>query len=154
MTTRHQRPGQRVIVNGKHWILTGNPTLSISQPLGIPTTKTTQGQESPTKRKKSELEAEDSSDDSVTPYYKCHIPPDINESNAESVAREEETQKRILTRKQKSFPCTPSHLRTNLTLTTNLIASQNPARHYGFAVSRTPATTEQSNERNKLVSVD
>ena len=40
------------------------------------------------------------------------------------------------------------------TLTTNLIASQNPARHYGFAVSRTPATTEQSNERNKLVSVD
>jgi hypothetical protein len=40
------------------------------------------------------------------------------------------------------------------TLTKNIIASQNPARHYGFAVSRTPATTEQSNERNKLVSVD
>jgi hypothetical protein len=40
------------------------------------------------------------------------------------------------------------------TLTTNLIASQNPARHFGFAVSQTPATTEQGNERNKLVSVD
>jgi hypothetical protein len=40
------------------------------------------------------------------------------------------------------------------TLTTTIIASQNPARHYGFAVSRTPATTTQSNERNKLVSVD
>ena len=40
------------------------------------------------------------------------------------------------------------------TLTTHIIASQNPARHYGFAVSRTPATTAQSNERNKLISVD
>ena len=39
-------------------------------------------------------------------------------------------------------------------LTTRLLASQNPARHFGFAVSRTPATTAQSNERNKLVSVD
>ena len=40
------------------------------------------------------------------------------------------------------------------TLTTKIMASQNPARHFGFAVSRTPATTAQSNERNKLVSVD
>ena len=40
------------------------------------------------------------------------------------------------------------------TLTTNILASQNPARHFGFAVSRTPATTAQSNERNKVVSVD
>jgi hypothetical protein len=40
------------------------------------------------------------------------------------------------------------------TLTTTIIASQNPARHYGLAVSRTPATTEQSNERIKLISVD
>jgi hypothetical protein len=40
------------------------------------------------------------------------------------------------------------------TLTITIIASQNPARHFGFAVSRTPATTAQSNERNKLVSVD
>ncbi len=40
------------------------------------------------------------------------------------------------------------------TLTTNILASQNPARHFGFAVSRTPATTAQSNERNKIVSVD
>jgi hypothetical protein len=40
------------------------------------------------------------------------------------------------------------------TLTNTIIASQNPARHFGFAVSRTPATTAQSNERNKLVSVD
>ncbi len=39
-------------------------------------------------------------------------------------------------------------------LTTRLLASQNPAQHFGFAVSRTPATTAQSNERNKLVSVD
>jgi hypothetical protein len=39
-------------------------------------------------------------------------------------------------------------------LTTTILASQNPARHFGFAVSRTPATTAQSNERNKLVSVD
>jgi hypothetical protein len=91
----------------QHWILTGNPTLSISQPLGISTTKTTQEQESPTKRKKPELETEDSSEDSVTTYYKCYIPPDINESNAESVAREEEIQKRILTRKQKSLPDRP-----------------------------------------------
>jgi hypothetical protein len=45
-----------------------------------------------------------SSDDSVATYYKCYIPPDINESNAESVAREEEIQKRIITRKQKSLP--------------------------------------------------
>ena len=40
------------------------------------------------------------------------------------------------------------------TLTTIILASQNPARHFGFAVSRTPATTAQSNERNKVVSVD
>jgi hypothetical protein len=39
-------------------------------------------------------------------------------------------------------------------LTTTILASQNPARHFGFAVSRTPATTAQSNERNKVVSVD
>ena len=39
-------------------------------------------------------------------------------------------------------------------LTTIILASQNPARHFGFAVSRTPATTAQSNERNKIVSVD
>ncbi len=37
------------------------------------------------------------------------------------------------------------------TLTTTILASQNPARHFGFAVSRTPATTAQSNERNKVV---
>jgi hypothetical protein len=93
------RPGQRVIVNGKHWILTGNPTLSISQPPEITTIKATQEEKCPTKRNKPEIETEDSSDDSVTTYYKCYIPPDINESNAESVAREEEIQKRIVTRK-------------------------------------------------------
>jgi hypothetical protein len=40
------------------------------------------------------------------------------------------------------------------TLTTTIIASQNLARHFGFTVSRTPATTAQNNERNKLVCVD
>jgi hypothetical protein len=39
-------------------------------------------------------------------------------------------------------------------LTTDLIAQQNPAHHFGFAVSRTPATTVQINQRNKIVSVD
>jgi hypothetical protein len=39
-------------------------------------------------------------------------------------------------------------------LTTDLLAQQNPARHFGFAVSRTPATTAQINQRNKIISVD
>jgi hypothetical protein len=39
-------------------------------------------------------------------------------------------------------------------LTTDLLAQQNPARHFGFAVSRKPATTVQINQRNKIVSVD
>jgi hypothetical protein len=39
-------------------------------------------------------------------------------------------------------------------LSTDLIAQLNPARHHGFAVSLTPATTVQSNQRNKILSVD
>ncbi len=40
----------------------------------------------------------------MSTYFKCYIPPDIDESNAESVAREEEIQRRIVTRKQKTLP--------------------------------------------------
>ena len=39
-------------------------------------------------------------------------------------------------------------------LTTQLLQQENPARHFGFAVSRTPATAAQTNQRNKIVSVD
>jgi hypothetical protein len=39
-------------------------------------------------------------------------------------------------------------------LTTQLLQNQNPARHFEFAVSRTPATVAQTNQRNKVVSVD
>ncbi len=39
-------------------------------------------------------------------------------------------------------------------LTTDLLAQHNPARHFGFAVSRKPATTAQINQRNQIVSVD
>jgi hypothetical protein len=38
-------------------------------------------------------------------------------------------------------------------LTTDLLAQQNPARHFGFTVSQTPAATAQINQRNQIVSV-
>ncbi len=40
----------------------------------------------------------------MSTYFKCYIPPAIDESNAESVTREEEIQRRIVTRKQKTLP--------------------------------------------------
>ena len=39
-------------------------------------------------------------------------------------------------------------------LTTRILTDDSPARYHGFAVSRTPATTEQCNQRNKLVAFD
>ncbi len=39
-------------------------------------------------------------------------------------------------------------------LTTQILQQQNPARHFGFAVSRTPAPAAQTNQRNKVVSLD
>jgi hypothetical protein len=48
----------------------------------------------------------------------------------------------------------PQDYMTLKELTTKLINDDNPANYHGFAVSRSPATTEQCNQRNKLVAFD
>ena len=95
-------PGQRVIIDGKSWRLRERPTIIPTIPTNPELTKTKeqQTQTSPINLSLhlspiSPAESEQSSEGSVDTYYKCYIPPDINESNAESVEREREIQRRV-----------------------------------------------------------
>jgi hypothetical protein len=107
------RAGQRVIVNGQHFTLRGIPTIvpressSITQETTRPTPPEQNNQNTQTNSQGLTLDSPDdeyASEESVTTYFKCYIPPEIDESNAESVAREEEIQRRIRTRKHKILP--------------------------------------------------
>ena len=97
-------PGQRVIIDGKSWRLRERPTIIPT----IPTNPATQDQQTQTSPVHLSLrlspisptESGKSSEGSVDTYYKCYIPPDINESNAESVEREREIQRRVNKRKR------------------------------------------------------
>jgi hypothetical protein len=98
-------PGQRVIIDGRHWILRDRPTISIPTNPESTTTKDQQTQTSPINFSLnlspiSPAESRHSSDGSVATYHKCYIPPEINESKAESVDREKEIQRSIHKRRQ------------------------------------------------------
>ena len=75
-------PGQHIIVDGQRWVLRGQPTIShqpqepnkLDPQLPIATLP----------------ESRSIEDDLLDTYFKCYIPPEINESNAESVEREKE----------------------------------------------------------------
>ncbi len=56
-------------------------------------------------------------------------------------------------RKTKERALSPDYI-TLRELTTTLIKDDSPARYLGFAISRTPATTEQCNQSNKLIAFD
>jgi hypothetical protein len=107
------RAGQRVIVNGQHFTLRGIPTITptessfLTQETTRPTPPEQHNQNTQTKPQGLTQDSPDdeyASEESVTTYFKCYIPPEIDESNAESVAREEEIQRRIRTRKHKNLP--------------------------------------------------
>jgi hypothetical protein len=107
------RAGQRVIVNGQHFTLIGIPTIiptessSLTQETTRPTPPEQRNQHTQPKPQGiilDSLDEEYASEESVTTYFKCYISPEIDESNAESVAREEEIQRRIWTRKHKTLP--------------------------------------------------
>jgi len=110
-------PGQRVIIDGRQWRLRERPTIIPTIPPNPEQTKTKdqQTQTSPINlylnlSPVSPAESGQSSDGSVATYYKCYIPPDINESNAESVQREREIQRRVNKRKRdKLLPERSSH---------------------------------------------
>ena len=89
------REGQRVIVNGQHFTLRGTTKDS---PSHQHTTTNTNDltQDSPAEGHTSE--------ESVDTYFQCYIPPEINESNAESVEREMEIQRRIAKRQRRHLP--------------------------------------------------
>ena len=102
------REGQRVIVNGQHFTLREIPTRT--EPSSRPTPPEQHHQLTQTNTQDLMLDSPDhayTSEDSLTTYFKCYIPPDIDESNAESVAREDEIQRRIRTRKHKNPPDEP-----------------------------------------------
>jgi hypothetical protein len=119
-------PGQRVIIDGRQWILRDRPTITETIPTNPETTTKDQHtqtswfystdqqmQTSPINLSLnlspiSPAEFGQSSDESVATYYKCYIPPELNESNAESVDREKEIQRRIKKQKQeKELPERP-----------------------------------------------
>ena len=94
-------PGQRVIIDGTSWRLRERPTIIPAIPTNHEQTQTIdqQTQTSPISLSIhlspiSPNESGQSSEGSVDTYYKCYIPPDINESNAEYVEREREIQRR------------------------------------------------------------
>ena len=60
----------------------------------------------------------------------------------------------IMGKMRKTKRAIPQDYMTLKELTTKLINDDNPAKYHGFAVSRSPATTEQCNQRNKLVAFD
>jgi hypothetical protein len=101
------RAGQRVIVNGQHFTLRDIPTRTRKESSSRPTPPEQHNQHTQTITQDLMLDSPDNayaSDESITTYFKCYIPPEIDESNAESVAREEEIQRRIRTRKHKNTP--------------------------------------------------
>ncbi len=96
-----------MIIDGKSWRLRERPTIIPTIPTNPEQTKTKdqQTQTSPINLSLhispiSPAESGQSSEGSVDTYYKCYIPPDINESNAESVGREREIQRRVNKRKR------------------------------------------------------
>jgi hypothetical protein len=60
----------------------------------------------------------------------------------------------IMGKMRKTKRAIPQDYMTLKELTTRLITDDSPARYHGFAVSRTPATTKQCNQRNKLIAFD
>jgi hypothetical protein len=82
------RPDHYVIVDGQRFILRGLPTNTIPQTI-IPEVK----QDSTTHL--CAPDEESSSKKSVDAFHHCYIPPEPNESNAESVQRDEEIKERI-----------------------------------------------------------
>jgi hypothetical protein len=60
----------------------------------------------------------------------------------------------IMGKMRKTKRAIPQDYMTLKELTTRLITDDSPARYHGFVVSRTSATTEQCNQRNKLVAFD
>ncbi len=101
------RAGQRVIVYGQHFTLRDIPTITRTESSSRPTPPEQHNQRTQTNPQDLMLDPHDdeyASEESITTYFKCYIPPEIDESNAESVAREEEIQRRIRTRKHKNPP--------------------------------------------------
>ncbi len=100
-------PGQHIIVDGKRWVLRGRPIIShqpqepTNNQLTYPETNTrrTKGTQLSTKLPiAAPTDSRSINDDLLNTYFKCYIPPEINESNAESVERVEEIQARIRSR--------------------------------------------------------
>jgi hypothetical protein len=88
------RPGQHVIMDGKRFILRGQPITT------IPTTTIPEVHQDPNNHLCMPDE-ESSSENSVNAFHHCYIPPEPSESNAESVQRAEEINERIGLRKLK-----------------------------------------------------
>jgi hypothetical protein len=86
----------------------GRPTITIreSQP-ATPQPPEQQDQTTQTNSTNLTLTPPDNgytSEESVLTYYQCYIPPDIDESSAESVERENEIQARLFEKKRKILP--------------------------------------------------
>jgi hypothetical protein len=96
------RPGQHVIGEGQHFILRGQPQITVTQTTQYTLRSQTEGDTHEDRIcHLCAPDNESSSENSVDAFHHCYIPPEPNESNAESVQREEEINERIRLRKLK-----------------------------------------------------
>jgi hypothetical protein len=95
------REGQRVIVDGQHFTLRRQTTRTFT-PKESPSHQHTTT--NPNDLTRDSPDEGHTSEESVNTYFQCYIPPEINESNAESVEREMEIQRRIAKRQRRNLP--------------------------------------------------
>jgi hypothetical protein len=102
------RPGQHFIVDGQHFTLRVTLQESSTFLTEITTPKPgTHNQHTQTNSEHITLGSPDNgyaSEESVDTYFKCYIPPEIDESNVESVEWEKEIQRRITQRQRQNVP--------------------------------------------------